>query len=212
MDSEDYSKFLVSSKYIDTTHANIMECAANLAIGTNNVGEIIDNCFRYVRDQIKHSLDFKLNPVTVVASDVLRYGTGYCYAKSHLLAALLRANQIPTGLCYQRLSIDGKAAPFCLHGLNAVYLNPGGWLRLDPRGNKKGVNAQFNPPYEAIAFPIAVDGEEDIPFIYVEPLNLVTERLEGCETYDQVADSLPNLGTLDFPNADAFINISKGIV
>jgi len=38
-----------------------------------------------------------MNPVTCKASDVLIYGTGYCYAKSHLLAALLRANAIPAG-------------------------------------------------------------------------------------------------------------------
>ena len=201
------SKFLASSTYIDTTHANIVECAANLALDTSNTLELIDSCFRYVRDQIKHSLDFELDPVTVIASDVLRHSTGYCYAKSHLLAALLRANQIPAGLCYQRLSIDGEAEPFCLHGLNAVFLQSTGWVRLDPRGNKKGVDAQFNPPSETLAFPIVVEGEADIPFIYAEPITLVTDSLKRCDTFDQVADSLPDLDIQDFPEADYFIKI-----
>jgi len=39
--------------------------------------------------------------VTCSASEVLREGTGICFAKSHLLAALLRAVGIPAGLCYQ---------------------------------------------------------------------------------------------------------------
>ncbi|WP_338430147.1 transglutaminase domain-containing protein [Synechococcus elongatus] len=37
---------------------------------------------------------------------MLEYRTGYCYAKSHLLVALLRACSIPAGFCYQRLSFD----------------------------------------------------------------------------------------------------------
>ena len=34
-----------------------------------------------------------------------------------------RANGIPTGLCCQRLSVGDEGAPYCLHGLNAVYLS-----------------------------------------------------------------------------------------
>jgi transglutaminase-like putative cysteine protease len=74
-----------------------------------------------VRDQICHGLDFKLNPISCKASEVLKHGTGYCYAKSHLLAVLLRANKIPAGLCYLGLSFNGNGAPLCLHGLNAAY-------------------------------------------------------------------------------------------
>ena len=80
-----------------------------------------------------------MNPVTCRASDVLKYRTGYCFAKSHLLAALLRANQIPAGLCYQRLTIDHPPVqgsidtnpPHTLHGLNAVLLPEFGWYRMD---------------------------------------------------------------------------------
>jgi transglutaminase-like putative cysteine protease len=71
--------------------------------------------------------------VTCSASQVLLHGTGFCYAKGHLLAALLRANAIPVGSCYQRLRIDGTGPPFCLHGFNSVHLPAIGWYRIDAR-------------------------------------------------------------------------------
>ena len=125
------NNFLKPSEFIDCSHSDIIRLAIALKGSLNDEIQIVKNCFEYVRDVIKHSWDYKLNPVTCKASDVLKYKTGYCYAKSHLLAALLRANNIPSGLCYQRLSIDGKGSPFCLHGLNAVYLKEGGWYRMD---------------------------------------------------------------------------------
>ena len=96
----------------------------------------------------------KTNPVTLKASEVLQHGTGFCYAKSHLLAALLRANGIPAGLCYQRLSVNDTGAPWCLHGLNAVFLEDIGWYRCDARGNRPGVTAAFTPPVERLAFAV----------------------------------------------------------
>ncbi|MBU2647082.1 transglutaminase family protein, partial [bacterium] len=96
--------YLESSRYIDWESPEILDQARRLAEDQNDTTGIVKNCFEFVRDQIRHSLDFKLNPVTCRASDVLRHTTGYCYAKSHLLAALLRANGVPAGLCYQRLA------------------------------------------------------------------------------------------------------------
>ena len=45
--------------------------------------------FTWVRDEIQHSVDFRRDEVTCRASDVLAARTGFCYSKSHLLAALL---------------------------------------------------------------------------------------------------------------------------
>ncbi|WP_267195284.1 transglutaminase-like domain-containing protein [Arcobacter nitrofigilis] len=163
-----------------------------MAKGLSSDEEIAHKCFTFVRDEIKHSSDFKLNPVTCKASDVLKYATGYCYAKSHLLAALLRANKIPTGLCYQRLTIT-DTPPFCLHGLNAVYLKKYGWYRIDARGNKEGVSAQFCPPLEKLAFPIVTLGEVDFPEIYSEPLPIIIKSLTNGKDYQDVANNLPDL-------------------
>ena len=90
--------YLAASQYIDFNHPDVAAKAAALAEGAATPLDVARRCFEFVRDQIRHSVDYKLNPVTCKASDVLRHGTGYCYAKSHLLAALLRANGLPAGL------------------------------------------------------------------------------------------------------------------
>lgn len=185
--------YLDSSHYIDSQHPLIVAKAAKFAEGCADEEEIAKRCFEFVRDQIKHSWDYRQNPLTCKASEVLIHGTGYCYAKSHLLAALLRANGIPAGLCYQRLTIDGDQPFFCLHGLNAVYLQQYGWYRIDARGNKRGVNAEFCPPLEKLAFPIVNPLEQDLPGIRAEPLPAVVKALTENQTVEQVYDNLPDV-------------------
>ena len=185
--------FLGTSDIIDWKDSLVIKQARELSLGLIDKQDIAKACFKYVRDEIKHSNDYKLNPVTCKASDVLKYKTGYCYAKSHLLAALLRANEIPAGLCYQRLTIKNDQPPFCLHGLNAVYLQEHGWYRIDARGNKEGVNAQFSPPVEKLAFPIVTEGESDIKEIFSEPLPEVIKTLITFNSFQEVAENLPDV-------------------
>jgi hypothetical protein len=191
-----FDQYLSASTYIDWNTPAITSLAKELAADSDKSEDIIRRCFEFVRDEIKHSWDYQQNPVTCKASDVLLYGTGYCYAKSHLLAALLRANNIPAGLCYQRLTIT-DVPPFCLHGLNAVYLDAFGWYRIDARGNKDGVTAEFCPPIEKLAFPIVTKGEADLPEIWPEPLSIITETLERYNTYQDVADNLPDIALVN---------------
>ena len=186
-------KYLESSKYINWSNSEIKELAKLLSSGLPDEESVSKNCFEWVRDNIRHSSDYKLNPITCKASDVLIHKTGYCYAKSHLLAALLRANNIPAGLCYQRLSVQDDGAPYCLHGLNAVFLKNHGWYRIDARGNKEGVNAQFSPPQEKLAFPINSRFEADLPEIWSEPLPIIVSVLEKYETYEDVYYNLPDI-------------------
>lgn len=186
-------RFLTDSEFLDYRHPIVAERAHALQQGAKDSAELIARTFHFVRDEIRHSADFKLNPVTCKASDVLLHGTGYCYAKSHLLAALLRANGVPTGLCYQRLSVSGTGAPYCLHGLNAVFLPGIGWYRIDARGNKPGVDAQFTPPVESLAFPVSEPSERDLPEVWAEPLALVVACLQRYENYDQVLANLPDI-------------------
>ncbi|NET52452.1 MAG: transglutaminase family protein, partial [Merismopedia sp. SIO2A8] len=137
-------------------------------------------------------------PVTCRASDVLKHRVGYCYAKSHLLAALLRANGIPTGFCYQRLSIDDSGPPYCLHGLNGVHLPDMGWYRIDPRGNRTGINAQFTPPHEQLAFSPQDSEEADFPEVLPDPLPIVIDALQSYERWDVMLQNLPDLSLQGF--------------
>ncbi|MEX8503574.1 MAG: transglutaminase family protein [Leptothrix ochracea] len=185
--------YLARSTFIDFDAPNVSALARELAQGVGEEEELVRRCFEFVRDQIKHSSDFKLNPVTCRASDVLRHGTGYCYAKSHLLAALLRAHGVPTGLCYQRLSVGESGPPYCLHGLNAVYLQKHGWYRMDARGNKAGVDAQFCPPKEQLAFAIRETAERDLSEIWAEPLPVVIHALHAHPDFASVLAHLPDV-------------------
>ncbi len=183
--------YLEDSDWIDWRTPAVQATAARLKADSDDPLVIAERCFLFVRDDIRHSWDFQLNPVTCKASDVLAHGTGYCYAKSHLLAALLRANGIPAGLCYQHPTVTDRP-PFCLHGLNAVHLDGYGWYRIDARGNKPGVEAQFRPPEETLAFPLLVEGEADLPGVHARPLPEVVSALTRCTTWDDVAANLPD--------------------
>lgn len=187
------STYLENSAFINWHHSSIRQQAALLSANAESRDEVIKACFEYVRDEIRHSVEAGDVVVTIKASDVLSAGTGYCYAKSHLLAALLRANDIPAALCYQRLSLEGGGAPFCLHGLNAVQLSNGDWYRIDARGNKAGVSAEFCPPQERLAFPLSCDGEQDIDGLFSEPLPEVINAMQSQRTVQDLYNALPDL-------------------
>ncbi len=187
------TKYLASNTFIDWHHQSIKVQAARLADGCKSRMEIARRCFEWVRDNIKHSYDYRLNPVTCKASDVLHHETGFCFAKSHLLAALLRANGIAAGLCYQRVKMEeGAGNSYCLHGFNAVHLPEWGWYRMDARGNKPGIDAQFCPPVEKLAFRADTKLEATLPEIWAEPLDVVVEVLTKYKTFGEVVQNLPD--------------------
>jgi len=186
-------EFLEVTDVIDWRNESILALASELRQRRTDDEAIAKATFEWVRDNVQHSIDFDRCEVTCRASDALEIGTGFCYAKSHLLAALLRANGIPAGFCYQRLSVTGDGPPFCLHGLNAVYLQEYGWYRVDPRGNRNGIDAQFTPPDECLAFELSVDGEYDLVPIHEAPLRNVVTSLQTNQTAKQLHRNLPDV-------------------
>ena len=189
-------EYLEATEIIDWQHPDIVNLASRLARGKAEPVAIAKACFEWVRDEVKHSCDYQMNPVTCIASEVLQHRTGYCYAKSHLLAALLRANQIPAGFCYQHLSVFDDGMPFCLHGLNAVYLPEHGWYRIDARGNKQDVDAQFTPPQERLAFKLNFAEEIDSDLVFAQPLDVVVQALQKYQQWDQLLANLPDLESI----------------
>ena len=195
--NDSLKSFLSSSEIIDWETDEIVALAKQLRDNSFDQVSIAKASFDWVRDEIKHTVDFALQDVTCTASEVLRLGTGLCYAKSHLLAALLRANEIPAGLCYQRLSMDGNGPPYCLHGFNAVYLPTIGWYRVDARGNKSGIYCVFSPPREVLAFVPSLPEEQTFPEIWAEPLDIVVKSLQRHESCDDVCRDLPDMRPSD---------------
>jgi transglutaminase-like putative cysteine protease len=185
-------QYLRATKIIDWQNPIVLDRARTLSAGLSDPVVIAKNCFEWVRDSILHSSDHKATVTTCRASEVITENTGFCFAKSHLLAALLRANGIPAGLCYQRLVRDDGNG-FTLHGLNAVLLPNFGWYRIDARGNKPGVDAQFCPPKEMLAFHPKTEGEHDFLEIWADPASIIVDCLENNHGWSQVIAKLPDI-------------------
>ena len=186
------NEFLTPTAVIDSNAPSVVALAARLAGEGADDEAIARSCFFWVRDNVQHSSDCSLQAVTCSASEVLAQRVGFCFAKSHLLAALLRARGIPAALCYQRLALDESRGLFCLHGLVAVFLSRHGWYRVDPRGNKPGVATDFSPPAERLAFIPRLPGECDIATRFADALPGVVAVLRQCRTADEVAANLPD--------------------
>ncbi|MFE0800305.1 transglutaminase family protein [Streptomyces sp. NPDC058812] len=179
----DLSAYLAADEVIDHDHPRVREVAGRLAQEAEDSYAYARLAFEFVRDTIPHSQDSGDPRVTWRASDVLEQRTGICYAKAHALTALLRAEDIPTALCYQRFDV--------VHGLVAVRFN-GAWHRQDPRGNKPGVNAQFSLGREQLAFtPDTAAGEADYPDLYAAPHPAVVDVLRAATDRPHLWATLP---------------------
>ncbi|MFC8428330.1 transglutaminase domain-containing protein [Streptomyces sp. NPDC057253] len=182
-DTPDLSAYLAADEVIDHHHPLVRGTAARLARQAEDSYAYARLAFEFVRDTIPHSQDAGDLRVTWRASDVLEQRTGICFAKAHALAALLRAEDIPTALCYQKLDV--------VHGLVAVRFN-GAWHRQDPRGNKPGVDAQFSLDGERLGFTPAPESDEtDYPVLYAEPHPTVLSVLKAAPDRPYLWKTLP---------------------
>jgi len=180
-ESDELSDYLLSDAIIDWQTPAVRQKALELTASLSADVEKARALYEWVRDTIPHSADVDIDMVTCTASEVLQHKTGICFAKSHLLAALLRAVHIPAGFCYQVLRRDPPVdnEPV-LHGLNAIYLaSLGKWIRVDARGNTNGINAQFDPQREQLAFAMDAAADEFLyEAIFAAPVKSVVERLK----------------------------------
>ncbi|HEX3045316.1 MAG TPA: transglutaminase family protein [Bacillota bacterium] len=197
LEKQDLNEYLHSSAIIDYEDQAVSHCAEGLVKTIEDEALKVKTMYEFVRDQIRHPFDIPFDiqgyTVTCNASEVLKYGQGNCYAKSHLLAALLRYLGIPTGFCYQKLVFSDANPKVILHGLNAVYLRSlAKWIRLDARGNKEGVDAQFSLDTEKLAFPVRPElGETDGEVIYAKPSANVIAALKSSLTLQELEQNLP---------------------
>ncbi|MFJ4971845.1 hypothetical protein [Streptomyces sp. NPDC088755] len=99
---------------------------------------------------------------------------------------------IPAGLCYQRLTDDDGTNPG-VHGLVALRL-PGHerWARVDPRGNRPGVDAQFSLGAERLAWAVREEiGEVDYPAIHATSPTEVLHALRNARDRAELWQDLP---------------------
>lgn len=189
--SGDLAPYLRETEIVDFSNAAIARRAQTLR--RDSPVATAAAAYAFVRDEIRHSWDAQDTIVTCTASETLREETGICYSKTHLLAALLRALDIPAGFDYQRLTLfDSAADGMCVHAISTVFLD-GRWIRLDARGNKPGVDAQFSLDREQLAFPIrAHEGERDYRFNLADPHPAIVRTLrENVDVRDMYRKRLP---------------------
>ena len=169
--------YLIETQSIDYNDENIQKKVGHLKELSSDDIDYIERCFMFVRDEIPHSWDINASVVSKKASEVLANKTGVCWTKSCLLAALLRANGILSGISYQLLTrADNDTSDgYIIHAFNTVYIEQlDKWIRLDARGNKENVNAQFSLDEEHLAYETRSElGEID----YHNNQNDLDERL-----------------------------------
>lgn len=164
--------YLEQTEEVDYHHHTIQEKITELHVSSPDDIAYVKAAFEFVRDQISHSWDIQSSRITRKASEVLLHREGICYAKSNLLCALFRGRGIPAGFCYQRLTLgDTPDMGYAVHALNACHIRSvDRWIRLDARGNKAGVDAQFSLDEERLAFPIREHyDEKDYRLIHMAP-------------------------------------------
>ena len=157
-------KYLAETPSIDYMNSHIQQKVRELRSQSEDELDYIKRSYQFVRDEIPHSWDIKANVVSKTASETLVNRTGVCWTKSCLMAALLRANKIPSGISYQLLTrADDDSEGHMIHALNTVYIKDlNRWVRLDARGNKENIDACFSLDEEKLAYPIRSEfGEID---------------------------------------------------
>lgn len=193
--SNTISDYLKHDNVVDFDNESVAKCAESLFQRAGGGTPFIRAAYEFVRDEIAHSADIGQEAVPCSASEVIAAGHGICFAKSHLLAALLRCKRVPAGFCYQTLLLDDDELPvFVCHGLVGVYIEDcKKWIRLDCRGNKAGVNAQFSMEAERLAFPVRTEkGEKDSRIIYPAPDAKIVRVLRSSKTRTELWRVLPS--------------------
>ena len=188
----DFKEYLKADEIIDFYNLDVKNKAKELK-SKNNLNSA-KNCFNFVKDEIKHTGDYGCELTTLKASEVLKLGYGWCYAKSHLLCALLRANGIPCGFDYQRLSINDNGEPYSLHGLNTIYLDDYGWFRVDARGDNKNLKTKFIAGEDCYAIKLNPKFEEyNLDLNLTTPYKKVVEALKNNPKSDSLRMNFPDV-------------------
>ena len=186
------SDYLHCSAIVDWQDPRIMRKARELAVACTSESALVKRSFEFVRDAVRAPTPAA--PIAISASEVLGSGFGCSFAKTHLLAALLRAKRIPAGLCYQCLACRDDPGRFGLHGLGAARLSKYGWYRLDPTRGGDGIGiGEFCPPVEKFARHALETGEGNLPEVWTEPLPIVIEALRASVDNDDLGRRIPDI-------------------
>lgn len=132
---------LQDDEIINHSQNDITTIVSSLTEGVNDYWDTVQRLFEFVRDKIVFDFAPEIEgPEDWQASTILKKGSGFCHQKAILLAAFLRASELPAALVFQEVidhvilsSRYEKLLPngrLPLHALVAVNINDK-WYRLD---------------------------------------------------------------------------------
>src|SRR5712691_7460757 len=159
-------QYLLPTSYVDSNAANIVTFARRVCEGaTDDIAKAV-HLYDAVRDGIVYTpyCDFR-SPETYRASACLARGSGFCVAKSALLAAAARAVHIPARVGFadvrnhlssRRLRALMDTDVFYYHGYAELHLGDG-WVKATPAFDR-GLCERFG------VRPLEFDGGADSLF------------------------------------------------
>jgi transglutaminase-like putative cysteine protease len=84
---------------------------------------------------------------------------------------------------------------YAVHCYNAVYVGER-WIKVDARGNRPGVNAQFSLDKPILAFPCRPEYDEYFwAGIYASPHKATMQMLKKASCLQDVLDYIPDMIT-----------------
>ncbi|MFQ5447114.1 MAG: transglutaminase family protein [Saprospiraceae bacterium] len=139
-------KYLSPARFIDSDHPAIMAYARQHTTGATTDEQKAIRLFEAVRDGFYYDpYNIELTKEAFVASNILQRPRAYCIEKAIVLAAVLRAANLPARLFFgnvrnhiatEKFTEFLKTDIMVFHGSAEVFLH-GKWIKLTPAFNKE---------------------------------------------------------------------------
>jgi leucyl-tRNA synthetase len=185
-------EFLAENDIVDFSNPAIKALAQKIKAESKDEVEIVKNAFEFVCREIKHPMDDEKTlsqKPHLKASEVLENKLGFAFGKCAVLAAILRALEIPCGFSNQLLLLDEKSERKIIHVVNAIYLKSlKKWVRLDPRKADAKFSIEGVFAYEAEAHLGEVDDMGIYPNLSGASKNLYQKSQSNAEIIANLFD------------------------
>ncbi|MGI6083886.1 MAG: transglutaminase-like domain-containing protein [Acetivibrionales bacterium] len=192
-DKSDIGDYLENSDIIDSDHPLVAQIAEQLTNGHKDNLSKARVIYKFTRDHIFNSFDINATSVTITASEVLDKGHGVCFARAHLLAALMRASGIPAGFCYQ-IRYYNDLERLVAHGFNGVYIQElDNWVRIDASMHVDADDWNFDPFKDSTVRSVQEDiGESDDYIVYHSPSKKLLKAMYVSDTLEEFINLIPS--------------------
>ena len=171
-DIKDVEQYLEPTETIDANYPAIVEKAAELAEGEDDLFKVVFNLASWVEENIKYDLNTVTSAASQKASWVLENRQGVCDEMTSLFVAMARSLGIParfvSGISYTNSEEVANAvgSNWAGHGWAEVYFPEIGWVSFDVTFNQYGyidvthikLRDGFDPKEPAVKYSWISDG------------------------------------------------------